>query len=78
MQKTFKGVPKKVVLTYAQRCSGKLNGSLSLELLVIYSACKCDTHPSVRYLTKEEKKVWRGFASRYWDLKLNLRLQKNL
>ena len=45
------------VLGLNELCSGKLKkclGSSSLQTLVIYS--KCDTHPSVRYLIREEKK----------------------
>ena len=41
-------------------------------------ACKCDTLPSEVPNQRKKGKVWRGFASRYWDLKQNLRLQSNL
>ena len=50
-----------------QGCGGKkCLGSSSLETLVIYRVCKCDTDQSVMYLMREGKgKVWRAFVSHY-------------
>ena len=31
---------------------------MTLETLVIYSVCKCDTRPSVKYLMREEKELF--------------------
>ena len=61
---------------FAVQASDTASCFFSLQPLVIYSACKHDTRPSVRYLMRVGK-VWGWLASHYWDLKLNLRLQNN-
>ena len=56
----------------------KCLGSSLLEVLVIYSICKCSMPLIVRYLMREEKGlIWKGSASPYWDLKQNLCRQNN-